>query len=100
MNRTVLGWLAAIVAGCALAPGCSAEPETARGREAAATTSSSTSSSVAPTTTATTSSTTLLPAPTTAEDARRLLERQGVDPAELSREIGDGMRQRFGSGPR
>ena len=30
------------------------------------------------------------PAPTTAEDARRLLERQGVDPAELSREIGDG----------
>ena len=35
-----------------------------------------------------------------AEDARRLLEQQGVDPAELSREIGERMRQRFGPAPR
>jgi pyruvate/2-oxoglutarate dehydrogenase complex dihydrolipoamide acyltransferase (E2) component len=48
------------------------------------------------------STTTLRGAPPTApaalqtpEDARRLLERRGVDPDELSRQVGEHMRERF-----
>jgi hypothetical protein len=33
--------------------------------------------------------------PTTPNEARQLLEQRGVDPSELSREVGDHMRQRF-----
>ncbi len=42
-----------------------------------------------------TSSTTLAPPLATPDDARRLLERQGVDPERLSHEVAEQMRRRF-----
>jgi hypothetical protein len=42
---------------------------------------------------------TATPAPVNAEEARELLEQEGVDPDELSRQLGEQMRQRFKSSP-
>jgi pyruvate/2-oxoglutarate dehydrogenase complex dihydrolipoamide acyltransferase (E2) component len=83
----------------ALAIGCSSEPSS---HDAPATVPPSTTTTSAPPVTTTTppsTTTTTLPAPANADEARRLLEQQGVDPAELSREIGEHMRRRFGPAP-
>jgi hypothetical protein len=42
---------------------------------------------------------TVAPAPVDAEDGRKLLEREGIDPDELSRDVGEQMRRRFKSTP-
>jgi len=36
-----------------------------------------------------------MPSPASAEDAKRMLEERGIDPDDLSREIGEHMRQRL-----
>lgn len=101
-RRSVVG----LVTGCLLALGCGgAEPESRAPATVVSTSSMSTASTSTavrlPSTTVSTSSstTTLLSAPANADEARRLLERQGVDPAELSREIGEHMRRRFRPAP-
>ena len=92
------GWIAGIAAGCALALllGCAPEPESRGDADAVPPTSTTTTSSrLPPTTVLASSTTTLFPAPETPDQARRLLEREGVDPAALSREIGEHMQRRF-----
>jgi hypothetical protein len=94
--------MAGIAAGCilALTLGCGGEPESHAPATVVPASTTSTSVRLVSTTVATSSSTTTpLPAPANADEARRLLERQGVDPAELSREIGEHMRHRFEPAP-
>jgi pyruvate/2-oxoglutarate dehydrogenase complex dihydrolipoamide acyltransferase (E2) component len=54
------------------------------------------STTAAPTTLSpTTTPPTTLPAATTPEEARRILQEHGIDPDELSKQLGEQMRQRF-----
>jgi pyruvate/2-oxoglutarate dehydrogenase complex dihydrolipoamide acyltransferase (E2) component len=63
---------------------------------ATTTTAPRSSTTAAPTTLPpTTTPPTTLPAVTNPEDARRILQEHGIDPDELSKQIGEQMRQRF-----
>ena len=97
-----MAWHGSIAAGCALALllGCTPEPASRGAADAVAPTSTTTTSSrLPPTTVLTPTTTTLFPAPETRDEARRMLEREGIDPAALSREIGEHMQRRFRPAP-
>jgi len=77
--------------------GCGSEPESPPPSPASPPNPSSTVQATS-TTSATLPTSTMAPAPpppANAEDAKRLLEERGVDPDDLSREIGEHMRQRL-----
>ncbi len=78
--------------------GCAADPES-RVPEVPPTSAPSTvpttSTAPPPPPTATTTAPPSPTPPATPEEASRLLEQQGIDPRELSREVGDHMRRRF-----
>jgi len=82
-----------------LALGCSSEPAS---RDVPTTAPTSTTATTAPPVTTTSppaAPTTTLPVPANADEARRLLEQQRIDPADLSHEVGEHMRRRFRPAP-
>jgi len=82
-----------------LAVGCSSDPAS---RDVLSTAPTSTTATTAPPVTTPpppAAPTTTLPVPFNADQARRLLEQQGIDPADLSHEVGEHMRRRFRPAP-